>query len=178
MPVLTEVPPFSRIDPATDILHGVPVTDQRVDALTDRLALLCNQLQLALWKKESLMSLLVLKAYAKLIHFDLYLARGDFGALYNKVRSCPVGPYAPAPDAIEKLCSAVDMACIWYWKQVHCLQRSAVTTCLLRRVGVPAQLVIGAQLCPFRAHAWVEVKGSIVNDRPYLLEMYTPLERC
>jgi prolyl oligopeptidase len=27
MPVLTEAPPLSRIDPVTDILHGVPVTD-------------------------------------------------------------------------------------------------------------------------------------------------------
>jgi len=32
------------------------------------------------------MSFLVLKAYLKLIYFDLYLARGDFAALYDKVR--------------------------------------------------------------------------------------------
>ncbi len=50
------------------------------------------------------MSFLVLKAYLKLIHFDLYLARGNFAALYDKVRRYPVGKQAPAPDAVERIC--------------------------------------------------------------------------
>ena len=45
------------------------------------------------------MSFLVLKAYLKLIHFDLYMARGNFAALYDKVRNYPVGTRTPAPDA-------------------------------------------------------------------------------
>ena len=36
------------------------------------------------------MSFLVLQAYLKLIHFDLYLARKDFATLYNKVRQYPI----------------------------------------------------------------------------------------
>ena len=36
------------------------------------------------------MSFLVLRAYLRLIQFDLYLARGNFRALYEKVRSCPI----------------------------------------------------------------------------------------
>lgn len=124
------------------------------------------------------MPFLVLKAYAKLIHFDLYLARGNFPALYSKVRNYPVGAHAPARDAIAKICSAVDMACIWYWKEVLCLQRSAATACLLKRHGVPAQMVIGAQQMPFKAHAWVEVDGRVVNDKPYTPEMYAVLDRC
>jgi hypothetical protein len=124
------------------------------------------------------MSLLVVKAYAQLIHFDLYLARQNFGALYNKVRSCPGGSRVPAPDAIEKICAAIDLACIWYWKQVRCLQRSAATAVLLKSSGVEAQLVIGAQQIPFRAHAWVEVNGCVVNDKPYMPEIYAVLDRC
>ena len=42
------------------------------------------------------MAFLVLKAYLKLIHFDLYLARGNFAAIYNKVRNYPIGAKAPA----------------------------------------------------------------------------------
>ena len=72
----------------------------------------------------------------------------------------------------------MDMACIWYWKQALCLQRSAATACLLKSYGVPAQMVIGAQLMPFRAHAWVEVDGRVVNDKPYAAEVYTVLDRC
>ena len=124
------------------------------------------------------MLFLVLKAYLKLIYFDLYLARGNFSALYDKVRGYPTGKKSEAPDAAEQICSAMDMACIWYWKEALCLQRSAATACLLRRYGIPAQMVIGAQQMPFKAHAWVEVEGRVVNDKPYTPEIYAVLDRC
>src|SRR5712692_6230769 len=123
------------------------------------------------------MSFLVLKAYLKLIQFDLYLARGNFAALYQKVRNCPLVKRAPTSE-VERICSAIDMACIWYWKEALCLQRSAATACLLKKYSVPAQLVIGAQQMPFKAHAWVEVGGRVVNDKPYTPEMYAVLDRC
>lgn len=124
------------------------------------------------------MSFLVLSAFLKLVDFDLYLARGKFGALYDKVRHSPLAASTPNPDALEQICSAVDMACIWYWKEVLCLQRSAATACLLKKYGVPAQMVIGVQQIPFTAHAWVEVDGRVVNDKPYTPEMYAVLDRC
>src|SRR5208283_1757468 len=124
------------------------------------------------------MSLLALKAYWTLIHFDLYLARGNFAALYDKVRNYPIGAEPLADNAVDQICSAVDMACIWYWKEALCLQRSAATACLLKKYGVPAQMVIGAQQMPFKAHAWVEVDGRVVNDKPYTPEMYAVLDRC
>jgi len=124
------------------------------------------------------MSYLALKAYLKLIQFDVYLARGDFEVLYNTVRNYPVGKRSAFPPAVERVCAAVDMACIWYWKEARCLQRSAAAACLLRRVGVLAQLVIGVQQTPFKAHAWVEVGGRVVNDKPYIPEIYSELDRC
>jgi hypothetical protein len=124
------------------------------------------------------MLLLVLKAYLKLIRFDLYLARGNFVALYDEVRNYPVGKMIPTPDAVEHICSAVDMACIWYWKEALCLQRSAATSCLLKSHGISAQMVIGAQQLPFRAHAWVEVNGRVVNDKSYTPAMYGVVDRC
>ena len=124
------------------------------------------------------MSFLVLKAYSKLMHFDLYLARGNFAALYDRVRNHPIGRLTDAPDGVKKICAAVDMACIWYWKEALCLQRSAATACLLKQHGILAQLVIGAQQMPFKAHAWVEVGGRVVNDKPYTPEMYAVLDRC
>jgi len=112
-----------------------------------------------------------------LIHFDLLLARGDFDALYREVKSRPIGSTKES-RAVEKICAAFDMACIWYWKEVLCLQRSAATACLLKRYGIPAQMMIGAQQLPLRAHAWVEVDGRVVNDKPYVREMYAVLDRC
>jgi hypothetical protein len=121
---------------------------------------------------------MVLQAYSKLIYFDFYLARGNFGALYRKVRKYQIGSPTDLPDVTEKICAAVDMACIWYWKEVLCLQRSAATACLLKRSGVPAQMMIGAQQMPFKAHAWVEVDGRVVNDKSYMREMYAVLDQC
>jgi hypothetical protein len=124
------------------------------------------------------MSFLVLKAYLLLIRFDLYLARGNFTGLYDEVRRYSTRKKTASADDIERICSAMDMACIWYWKEALCLQRSASTACLLKRYGVPAQMVIGAQQMPFKAHAWVEVAGVVVNDKPYMPEMYAVLDRC
>jgi hypothetical protein len=124
------------------------------------------------------MSFLVLKAYLKLIYFDLYLAQGNFAALYDKVRNSTVAARMPDPDALERINSAIDLACIWYWKEALCLQRSAATACLLKKYGVPAQMVIGAQQMPFKAHAWVELDGRVVNDKPYTPDMYAVLDRC
>lgn len=120
----------------------------------------------------------MLRAYWKLIYFDFYLARGDFAALYARVRNFPLGRRVISPDIAERICAAVDMACIWYWKEALCLQRSAATACLLKQFGVPARMMIGAQQMPFKAHAWVEVDGRVVNDKPYIREMYAILERC
>jgi hypothetical protein len=124
------------------------------------------------------MSFLFLKAYWNLLLFDPQLARPNFANFHGKVRDCPLDAKQARDDAIERICSAMNMACIWYWKEVLCLQRSAATACLLKRHGVAAQMVIGAQQVPFKAHAWVEVGGSVVNDKPYMPEMYVVLDRC
>jgi hypothetical protein len=121
---------------------------------------------------------LVLKAYVALLRTDRYLARSDFAGLYGMVRNCALGEKAPPPGTTDDICSAIDMACVWYRNEVLCLQRSAATTCLLRRYGIPAEMVIGAEMIPFKAHAWVEVSGRVVNDKPYTPEMYTVLDRC
>lgn len=122
--------------------------------------------------------LLVLEAYLSLIRFDLYLARGNFEPLYNKVRNYPTRKRIPSIDSIGRICAGVDMACIWYFKEALCLQRSAVTACLLRKYGVSARLVIGTQQMPFKAHAWVEVDGRVVNDKQYVPKMYAIVTRC
>lgn len=140
------------------------------------------------------MHFLVLRAYLNLIRLEFYLAGGNFQALYDAVRKYPVRSLPSVsnrpelevvesqngnlPDITARICAAVDMACIWYWKEALCLQRSAATACLLKKYGVRAQMVIGAQQMPFRAHAWVEVDGRVVNDKPYVPEMYGVLDKC
>ena len=124
------------------------------------------------------MFLLVCRAYLLLIRMDAYLTRRNFSALYEWVRRIPIRRDLPREGAAEAVCRAVDLAAVWYCKQVLCLQRSATMACLLRQYGVAAQLVIGAKPMPFRAHAWVEVEGRVVGDKPYTGEIYSVLDRC
>lgn len=123
------------------------------------------------------MSLLVLNAYVELLRCGAYVSRRDFAGLYQKVRRSAVRPSNGISVSCAQVCHAVDVACMWYWKQVQCLQRSAATTCLLRRHGTAAEMVIASRRMPFQAHAWVEVEGRVVNDRPQVRETYAVLDR-
>ena len=122
------------------------------------------------------MSFLVLRALLKLAYFDLLLKRGNFAWFCGRVRTFPLGESIPLPHAMERICGAVDIACIWYWKQVLCLQRSAATACLLKQYGLPARMMIGVQQMPFKAHAWVEIDGRVANDKSYVRDIYTVLD--
>jgi hypothetical protein len=121
---------------------------------------------------------LFLRTFFELLRFHGYLLRNDFPGLYRTVRDYPRKRLLPLENSVERICRCCDIACVCYPTRVLCLQRSAATVCLLRAYGIPAQLVIGVQDLPFKAHAWVEVQGSVVNDKPYTSEMYQALERC
>lgn len=121
---------------------------------------------------------LALKSWALLLYFEFIMRFRGFKQLHDVVLNQKVipRPHDQRPSDKE-LCRAVDLACAFYFKQVLCLQRSAATTLLLRRYGWDAEMVIGVHVLPFKSHAWVEIRGSVVNDRPYMLEMYQVLER-
>jgi hypothetical protein len=122
--------------------------------------------------------LVVIEAYLRLIAHDVFMARRDLTALHRQIKSFPVRTMEPHAGAIELVSRALDVACAFYPKQALCLQRSAVLVKILRRRGVPAHMVIGAQKLPFKAHAWVEVSGTIVNDRLASREKFHVLEVC
>lgn len=120
--------------------------------------------------------LLTLQAYRMLLSFETVLARGDFSRLYRRVRDCTVQPVR-SPFEVGHVCRALNTACTLYFKEVYCLQRSAALVCLLKELGVPATLVIGAQRLPFQAHAWAEVDGQVINDSTSTVELYGVLDR-
>ncbi len=124
------------------------------------------------------MSTLIPKAILKLIFFDLCLRLRNFAALHESVRNHSVQTRTPPVGTLEKICEVIDLVCIWYPKQVRCLQRSAVTACVLKDQGIAANMVIGSRHMPFRAHAWVEVDGRVVNDKSDVRELYAVLDRC
>jgi hypothetical protein len=125
------------------------------------------------------MKRLLAECYLHLLWIEFFMVFRNLNALHSKVRREEVRDSIPEMSyGVEEVCNAMDLACVFYPKQVLCLQRSAATTLLLRRHGIRAEMVIGAHLLPFKSHAWVEVAGVIVNDKPYMQEIYQVLERC
>jgi hypothetical protein len=120
------------------------------------------------------MAFLFCKALMGLVFYDALMWCRDFSTMFECVRTWKVTACAPPaqPEIVNRVCMAVNSACVWYPKRVLCLQRSAVGACLLRHCGIPAKMVIGVRIMPILAHAWVEVDGAVVNDVPRVQQYY------
>lgn len=124
------------------------------------------------------MKRLVIESWVLLFRLGCVMHLSSFKELCRVVREQQVSARSAAQPVLgERLCRAIDYACVLYFRHVLCLQRSAATTLLLRRHGLNAKLVIGAKLLPFRSHAWVELDGKVINDKPYVRTIYQVLER-
>lgn len=124
------------------------------------------------------MGTLFWEAFIGLLLYDLLLLGRNFPRMHRFVTRWKIAQRHPAPDVVDQVCKAVNYVGVWYPKRVLCLQRSTVTTCLLRSHGVPAQMVTGAQKAPFKAHAWTEVNGRAINERRDVQAIYGVWERC
>ena len=125
------------------------------------------------------MKRLIAESYLLLLQIEFVMAFRSIPSLYERVKSAKLCTQREGRViTVEELCRAMDFACVLYPKPVLCLQRSAATTILLRGRGIEAEMVIGAQLLPFKSHAWVETEGAVVNDKPYVREIYRILDRC
>jgi hypothetical protein len=119
--------------------------------------------------------LLAARAWLGLIGFDAARLAG-FARSSRWLRRHPTADrrsWATTGDVVW----SVDEACVWYVKRAMCLQRSMVATWLLRRHGIAAETVIGYRPLPFESHAWVEVDGCVVNDRPQYQRAFRVLDR-
>jgi len=107
------------------------------------------------------------------------MLRKNFARIRESVRTARLRkPNHGAIASEDQICHAIDVAAALYFKNVLCLQRSAAAARLLKRYGFRAEMVIGVQQLPFLAHAWVEVACRVVNDKPYVTEIYSVLDRC
>jgi hypothetical protein len=117
-------------------------------------------------------------AFIGLLAFDLLLKFRGFESLIKRVESWPTAkPLKTDRETCRRVRAMVDRAQMYYPKKAMCLQHSAVVTCLLRRRGVPAEMVLTAQEFPLKAHAWTEVEGEVVNDSPQVKTKYRELKR-
>ncbi len=117
-------------------------------------------------------------AFIGLLAFDLLLKIRGFQSVVKKVEHWPTSePHTTDFELCRRVRAIVDRAQMYYPKKAMCLQHSAVVTCLLRRRGVPAEMVLAAQEFPPKAHAWAEVNGEVVNDSQRVKAKYLELRR-
>ncbi len=117
-------------------------------------------------------------AWLTLVLTDVLLKVAGFPRFHRMLRAFPTVRWVVAtPRTQAQVCGAVRRATAYYLKHARCLQRSATVTLLLRLLGTPAEMVIGIQKVPFQAHAWVELDGMVVNDRPIVQKNLVVLER-
>ena len=117
-------------------------------------------------------------AFVGLAAFDLLLKVAGFKSLIRTVQCRQTTePRTTDREICRRVRAMVDHAQMYYPKKAMCLQHSAVVTWLLRRRGVPAEMVLAA--CDYlpEAHAWVEVDGEVVNDSARVRESYRELYR-
>ena len=126
-----------------------------------------------LWKATSL-AWMTAEAWLALVIFDLAIVAG-FTHVHRYIKR--YRPKNRRTRAIADVIWAVEEACVWYVKRAACLQRSVVATWLLRRNGIPAELIIGFRPVPFESHAWVEVDGMVANDLPQYKKVFSVLDR-
>ena len=83
----------------------------------------------------------------------------------RRVDTVPASTEAPL-EQVRAVESAVAMAGALYPGRAKCLEQSLVLYYILRSHGVAAAYRQGVQPYPFRAHAWVEYRGQVINDVP------------
>ena len=124
------------------------------------------------------MKLVIVESWLTLFLVDLTLRLRGFNTLHRLLRKREVRQIRRRVLSSQELSHAMDLACVFYFRQVSPLERSVAAALLLRRHCWPAALILGVQIFPYESYAWVEVEGRIVNDQPNLLEVYEVLERC
>lgn len=125
------------------------------------------------------MKRLIIESWLLLLYIEFLLCVKDFGAVCDGVRRQAVYHKCKSVRrSSTELRHAIDLACVFYFKRVRCMQRSAATTILLRRHGLASEMVIGVQILPFASHAWVEIEGDVNDDSANMMTTHQILDRC
>jgi hypothetical protein len=81
---------------------------------------------------------------------------------------------AERAGSAEEAARTVAMAAALFPGRAVCLEQSIALYLVLRRRGFPAQLRIGVQPYPFRAHAWVELDQRPIFENEDTVQKFVP----
>lgn len=76
---------------------------------------------------------------------------------------------------VERVATAFRRCGMLFDLRERCLVHSLAVAHRLLHQGVKPELVLGVKLGPFEAHAWVQWRGQLVNERPDVARLFTPI---
>lgn len=114
--------------------------------------------------------------FLAVVEADVVLATQKLAGLVRRIEAA-AGHGSEGAAPANALTAAVAHARLWYPRKVDCLVASAALTLLALRRGTRVELVVGVQRLPFRAHAWVEKAGVVLNDDQDVREALVPILR-
>jgi hypothetical protein len=123
---------------------------------------------------------LTLRALAAIAATSLTLRLFGFNRTYRLLAGRALGPRSQSRTIDADLVArAVDRAARRWPAEATCLTRSLVLWWFLRRRGWPADVWVGVRRgsTDMEAHAWVELAGRVINDRPDVREHYAVFEQ-
>lgn len=109
----------------------------------------------------------MINSYIILLNIFITIKIKGFYHLINKICHNEIIKSEEKED-IKNLAIALNKACSLFPVRVKCLEWSLALYFLARKYNLTCNFVIGVQNYPFKAHAWIEYKNSIVADSPEL----------
>ncbi len=80
-----------------------------------------------------------------------------------------------APQALAAIARAQETCARMFGSHDLCLPYAIAAAHRLHAAGIPADVVIAVGMPPFRAHAWVQWRDVLVNERLEIAAHYTPI---
>jgi len=116
------------------------------------------------------MKTLPILGFIAFFFIDMLLLLGGLRLLRWFITRCPVASArrCSATDALAHVNRAFASAVRFRIRPPKCLQQAAVTTILLRILGVSANIVIGFREVPMAGHAWVEGEDFAVGKDTFI----------
>lgn len=124
---------------------------------------------------------LLVRAFAALTATDLALHTYGFQRLMQRARAAGAAKaHAPGQTDLERAATYahwLEIASRYHLGRVRCLHRSITLHSWLVREGIASQIRLGVRKegAELKAHAWVEVNGSVVSDEPGAITQFKPL---
>jgi hypothetical protein len=109
-----------------------------------------------------------IECFFSLFSMDRLIRRKGFKGIIDflrKKRQREVTWIFPSDASLYSLRACLDLACRYYPGEVVCLLWAVTFAYMALDRGWDINLVVGGQLYPFFAHAWIEKQGKVIGDR-------------